>query len=452
MKKELLIKLDEVDIFFKKSGLDKKMNAKEEILLTLFQVLDIRDDELVSDEYFNHIVQKIGIEILTNETLYEEYTVTIGLFIEALMQSFYEKMEDSKALEELTLEVGEVFAQGLSNNAFQSLLNGILSKMELLAENQEAMSSTPIAKIVTQFTKAEYIEELLNRDRKDILAVLFGIVLSMISFMAMLKMKSFDNETFDDSLGLEEQIRAGFRDTPTDEELYNPHLLVYTLGSKPTCNLCDKDFSPKGLKRHLNSCIKKSYKEKDEELYYIIVKSNYTDYYLHIAIKPYTQLADLDSYLRDVWLECCGHMSEFSIGRNPLDMDISMDEVFSRTDKLEYIYDFGSSTYLFVEFVNRFKGKQSTLIETLVRNPMPKIKCSSCGSVKVVAVCAECLYEDKGNLCKKCLPKHECGLDMVLPYVNSPRYGECGYGHWDNTHNFSEKEFDKICEEVENNG
>ena len=26
-------------------------------------------------------------------------------------------------------------------------------------------------------------------------------------------------------------------------------------------------------------------------------------------------LADLDRFLRDIWLECCGHMSQFTIGK-----------------------------------------------------------------------------------------------------------------------------------------
>jgi len=64
----------------------------------------------------------------------------------------------------------------------------------------------------------------------------------------------------------------------------------------------------------------------------------------------------------------------------------------------------------------------------------------------------ECAYDGKGNLCKKSLPKHGCDIDMAMPYVNSPRYAECGYGEWDNTHGFSEKEFDKIYDEVEKNG
>jgi len=32
-----------------------------------------------------------------------------------------------------------------------------------------------------------------------------------------------------------------------------------------------------------------------------------------------------------------------------------------------------------------------------------------------------------GWLCDECAPKHKCGEDMLLPVVNSPRVGKCGY-------------------------
>jgi hypothetical protein len=453
MKKELLEKLNKVELFFTQSPLGRQLNATEEILMTIVQLLDIRDEELVSDELFNRMVKKLGMGLLHDEMFYEEYTVMVGLFIESMMEDFY--TSESEDLHGLMMEVGEVFASSLSKIEFELLVMMMIDKMKLISKNKTLMDEDKVALIVTEFIKPNYKDELLKRDKKEVVAVLLGVTLSMVSFLALAKMEDLgldEDVVFDDSLSLESAIRAGFKETPSDEKVYNLNGLAYPLGTKAICNLCDKEYVQRGLKRHLNSCVEKSYKVKEEELYYLVLKGDSPDYYLHIAVKSYGSLSDLDSYLRDVWLECCGHMSEFFVGRNVLDMSMTIGEAFNVANKLEYIYDFGSSTYIYVEFVKTFKGKQSTIIETLARNPMPKIKCSSCGSLKVVAVCGQCLYDAKGNLCKKCLPQHECGLDMVLPYVNSPRYGECGYGEWSNTHNFSEKEFDKIYEEVEGDG
>jgi hypothetical protein len=37
-------------------------------------------------------------------------------------------------------------------------------------------------------------------------------------------------------------------------------------------------------------------------------------YWLDVEIKADAKLASLDSFLRDTWLECCGHLSAFNIG------------------------------------------------------------------------------------------------------------------------------------------
>ena len=42
-------------------------------------------------------------------------------------------------------------------------------------------------------------------------------------------------------------------------------------------------------------------------------------------------------------------------------------------------------------------------------------------------VCVQCIYEDAEWLCNDCSEEHECGEDMMLPIVNSPRVGVCGY-------------------------
>jgi len=36
-------------------------------------------------------------------------------------------------------------------------------------------------------------------------------------------------------------------------------------------------------------------------------------YWMHLEVPTTITLADLDGFLRDIWLECCGHLSSFSI-------------------------------------------------------------------------------------------------------------------------------------------
>lgn len=37
------------------------------------------------------------------------------------------------------------------------------------------------------------------------------------------------------------------------------------------------------------------------------------NYWLFIEVKETATLKDIDDFLRDIWVECCGHLSEFDI-------------------------------------------------------------------------------------------------------------------------------------------
>ena len=73
------------------------------------------------------------------------------------------------------------------------------------------------------------------------------------------------------------------------------------------------------------------------------------------------------------------------------------------------------------------RDKFDGVIKLIARNEMPSIKCK-CGK-DAKWVCSECFYNnpEKAFLCDVCAKKHECGEDMLLPVVNSPRIGLCGY-------------------------
>ena len=150
-------------------------------------------------------------------------------------------------------------------------------------------------------------------------------------------------------------------------------------------------------------------------------------FWLQVAAAMDARLGQIDDLLRRVWLECCGHMSEFYRNRrDEVDMNRRITEVFgSIGDELRYEYDFGSTTELFV----RFNGvTESGAGKTFVaaRNEAPAWPCDVCG-LPAASVCSQCGWSGNGFCCVKHMPDHECGEDMLLPVVNSPRMGVCGY-------------------------
>jgi hypothetical protein len=89
----------------------------------------------------------------------------------------------------------------------------------------------------------------------------------------------------------------------------------------------------------------------------------------------------------------------------------------------------GSTTELTLKVVEERLGAKAATpaIELLAQNIAPVIVCTECGKEAAANVCSECQYDESGWLCEACSEDHECGEDMLLTVVNSPRVGVCGY-------------------------
>jgi len=250
------------------------------------------------------------------------------------------------------------------------------------------------------------------------------------------------------------------------------------LVSKGTCNFCNQVVAKSGMTRHLKSCkarqaanaIPPSGKLSTTNLLHLSIEGTYANmYWMHIEIPASAKLTQLDQFLRDIWLECCGHLSQFEINgvqysidklyNQPVDLDFDPDDeepipappgsrfptmfpVTKRMSKFKlgdllkpglkftHEYDFGSTTYLTLKVMGEREAQinKSYDVKILSRNLPPEIMCDVCGKNLATHLCMECVYEDKGTLCLACAKKHPHDhYDMFMPIVNSPRTGECGY-------------------------
>jgi len=206
---------------------------------------------------------------------------------------------------------------------------------------------------------------------------------------------------------------------------------------KATCLLCKSKYSGTGMTRHLQSCIPKSLKDqrkqkkrKEKPFFHILAKGyDSPEYWLHLKIDASAKLEDLDQFLRDIWLECCGHMSAFNYGRDELEMGRKLKEVLSPGMELLHEYDFGSTTMLLVKVLSEYEGQleKNKPVQILARNEAPEIVCDKCEKALAVQICTEGQWKGSGWWCGACAKDHECGEEMMLPVVNSPRTGVCGY-------------------------
>ncbi|MDR1896166.1 MAG: hypothetical protein LBR10_05185 [Prevotellaceae bacterium] len=239
--------------------------------------------------------------------------------------------------------------------------------------------------------------------------------------------------------------------------------------SEGKCPFCGKTFAKAGINRHLITHLKeKEASGKPGKSFLVKVETNkrwgYSPYFLSLWIDCGASMKDLDTFLRKIWLECCGHMSAFRkrekrsgrdeifdmmdeyLGRgNIVKYEKMMEEIddtvpMSRKVKdilykdliLEYEYDFGSSTELSITVMGEYSVKADKKIVLLSRNEPLDIMCNSCKKVPATQICTACIYEKEAEFCDKCAKKHAKKCEdfedyASLPVVNSPRMGVCGY-------------------------
>jgi hypothetical protein len=219
--------------------------------------------------------------------------------------------------------------------------------------------------------------------------------------------------------------------------------------SSGTCSYCQGNYAKSSMARHLKACKARHVDDESDAgssskgsakrtiLHLQVEGSCRPMYWMHIEIPANATLRDLDEFLRQIWLECCGHLSSFEISgetffsekMEPGDrsMNMALGKVIGPGMKFEHTYDFGTSTELSLKVISARQGlAQGKAVRIMARNDPPDIGCESCGK-PAVAVCCQCIDEGNGFVCEDCAKKHECGDDMLLPVVNSPRMGMCGY-------------------------
>ena len=218
--------------------------------------------------------------------------------------------------------------------------------------------------------------------------------------------------------------------------------------SSGKCRLCEKLVGKAGMTTHLKTCLKRdaatpTSPNKSVPCLHLVIEARYdTAYWLHLEAPAEATFGELDRVLRDIWLECCGHMSAFRFPRKatrlPLWGDFEAEMAGEKRMmkeplgkrlhpgvKLDYEYDFGSTTHLSLRVAGEYsRSTMESDFRLLARNEPPDCPCAECGK-PATQVCCAC--EGGTPLCDRCGKKHECGEEMLLTMVNSPRVGVCGY-------------------------
>jgi len=213
--------------------------------------------------------------------------------------------------------------------------------------------------------------------------------------------------------------------------------------TKGLCIFCGQEIAKGSVSRHFSNCAKfqeaiiksEGSKRKSETLFHLRAQAEgQAAFWLDLEMPASAKLKDLDHYLREIWLECCGHMSQFSyggFGGREIGMASSIGQAFQSAETLTHIYDFGTESVTLIKPVGQREGKPITKhpVTLLVRNVAPIYECQECGK-PASWLCMECVIEDEaeGSLCDQHAENHpheDYGEPIRL--YNSPRMGLCGY-------------------------
>ena len=199
------------------------------------------------------------------------------------------------------------------------------------------------------------------------------------------------------------------------------------------CYICGNTSGKTAMKNHI---LKEHVGVGDEECYLLKIEGAYAkEYWLFVDVAKDKGLSTLDTFLRKIWLECCGHLSKFSVGKSRKIGSLSIG------DQILHEYDYGTTTECVITVMAESRRpKQRDAVRLLARNTPIVIQCTTCDQPATI-ICHECLWDgEDGVYCEKCYEEHEHD-DATAPITNSPRCGECGYDGELDTFEFNPSRF-----------
>ena len=149
-----------------------------------------------------------------------------------------------------------------------------------MTSEQKTVSVSPFWIDQTEITNNEY-RQFVNWVRDSIAYKILGAEVDEETYLITQNdyEEDIDFTGFDDEFNNEEYI-----DNTDTNDIFDTDEFEYSSSQKPKCNICSKEYTDSGIKKHISSCINKNIKG-DETLYYLVIKDRYmSNLYLHILV------------------------------------------------------------------------------------------------------------------------------------------------------------------------
>lgn len=148
-----------------------------------------------------------------------------------------------------------------------------------------------------------------------------------------------------------------------------------------------------------------------------------------LEVRGSAKLEKLDHCLREIWLECCGHLSHFAFdGWQDEEFDLkSAGTVFDTNAPLTHLYDYGTTSTTWIYAVGKRRSNPTTRhsIALMARNLQPQMECMVWHEPASL-LCEEYLIE-KNVWSTRCEKHEHDNYGDPIALVNSPRLRMFGY-------------------------
>jgi hypothetical protein len=225
------------------------------------------------------------------------------------------------------------------------------------------------------------------------------------------------------------------------------------------CFVCGESLAYGEMGDHLPSCLEDaplpSSRKTPSRGYLVGARDDErTDFWTYFLIPRSEQLVDLDQFLRETWVDCCGHLTAFRIkgqrfeshggssgpahGTPTGSLAPKLFALLDDGEEFSFEYDFNRPTKLSLKMIEECTYPDVEEYDEehkiawgkalmVAQNEDPEWTCSECGD-EAEWVCRECGVEDDGVLCEECAQEHDHDDEAFLPKANSPRVGMCRFG------------------------
>ena len=194
------------------------------------------------------------------------------------------------------------------------------------------------------------------------------------------------------------------------------------MGKNVTCVLCNHKFGCRQIYEHYDQCVIDKCISDNRSGYLVRFFSNGLSkepYFIYAIVGAKCTFEDVDQFLRNVWCECCEHLSEFTDSSQKTISETDLLNKYNVKDQIKYEYDMGSMTTIYLIILHKFDDNGED-IEVVLRNDPRIFICSQCKKND-----ATFFDEETEPICDHCVGDNDSG--ELLKIVNSPRTGICGY-------------------------